>query len=63
MIEVGFDIRPTVDPMGFTYGEGVFGPEVEVRHLDAIRKSLRDPRCAGPDEVYSIAMDVGNARD
>ena len=54
----GFEIRPTVQPMGFAYGEGVFGPQVEVRHLDAIRKSLRDPQCEGPDEVYAIV--VGN---
>ena len=63
MIDVGFDIRPTVDPMGFLYGPGVFGPEVELRRLDAIRKSLRDPGCAGPDPVYAIAMDVGRERD
>ena len=55
----GFDIRPTVDPMGFSYGPGVFGPEVEYRTLDSIRKSLLNPDCSGPDPVYSIAMDVG----
>ena len=55
----GFDIRPTTQPMGFKYGSNVFGPEVENRTLDSIRKSLRDPDCAGPDPVYSIAMDVG----
>jgi glucose-6-phosphate isomerase len=55
----GFDIRPTAQPMGFKYGPDVFGPEVENRTLDSIRKSLRDPGCAGPDPVYSIAMDVG----
>lgn len=55
----GFDIRPTVDPMGFAYGPGVFGPEPELRHLDAIRRSLLDPACDGPDPVYAIAMDVG----
>ena len=59
----GFDIRPTVQPMGFVYGTGVFGPQVEVRRLDAIRKSLRDPQCDGPDEVYAIAMDVGREED
>lgn len=63
MIDVGFDIRPTVSPMGFAYGPGVFGPEVEVRHLDAIRSSLRDPACSGPNEVYAIAMDVGRDED
>ena len=45
--------------MGFEYGAGVFGPPPELRSLDAIRRSLRDPWCAGPDPVYAIAMDVG----
>ena len=45
--------------MGFEYGPGVFGPSPELRSLDAIRKSLRDPACTGPDPVYAIAMDVG----
>ena len=58
----GFDIRPTVNPMGFSYGPGVFGPEVEYRTLDSIRKSLRNPDCSGPDPVYSIAMDVGKSQ-
>ncbi len=55
----GFDIRPTIEPMGFEYGPGVFGPVTENRTLDSIRKSLRNPQCAGPDPVYSIAMDIG----
>lgn len=59
----GFAINPTVDPLGFDYGPGVFGPTVELRALDAIRPSLREPDCAGPDPVYAIAMDVGNEPD
>jgi glucose-6-phosphate isomerase len=55
----GFDIRATEKPFGFDYGKDVFGPQVEIRTLDAIRKSLFDPNCKGPEEVYSIAMDVG----
>jgi glucose-6-phosphate isomerase len=55
----GFNIEATTKPFGFSYGEGVFGPEVEIRTLDSIRRSLSDPDCEGPDEVYSIAMDVG----
>lgn len=55
----GFDIQPNAQPMGFKYGHDVFGPEVENRTLDSIRKSLRNPGCDGPDPVYSIAMDVG----
>jgi len=55
----GFAIHPTTQPMGFEYGPGVFGPKVENRSLDSIRKSLHNPDCVGPDPVYSIAMDVG----
>lgn len=55
----GFSISPTENPMGFRYGEDVFGPEVENRRLDDIRKSIMDTDCAGPDIVYAIAMDVG----
>ena len=43
----------------FEYGPGVFGPAHEMRRLDAIRPSLLDPQCSGPDPVYGIAMDVG----
>jgi glucose-6-phosphate isomerase len=43
----------------FTYDPGVFGPKPEYRSLNAIRGSLRDPNCDGPDPVYSIVMDIG----
>ena len=59
----GFDIQPTYEPLGFQYGQNVFGPEVENRSLDAIRKNLMEPTCDGPAVVYSIAMDVGNDDD
>ena len=52
-------IQPLVNPMGFIYGPNCFGPKVENRTLDAIRPSLLDSQCAGPEIVYSIAMDVG----
>lgn len=54
----GLDVAVRNEPLGFVYGEGVYGPEPELRKLDAIRGSLRDPHCDGPDIVYSIAMDV-----
>lgn len=59
MYDPGFDIRPITDPMGFSYGDDVFGPDVERRYLDDIRSSLKDPDCSGPEVVYAIAMDVG----
>jgi glucose-6-phosphate isomerase, archaeal len=55
----GLNIRVRRDPMGFEFGEGVFGPATEYRRLDTIRKSLQDPKCEGPDPVYAIVMDVG----
>jgi glucose-6-phosphate isomerase len=58
----GIAIRPLTDPLGFVYGDGCFGPVVENRKLDDIRKSLHDPDCDGPEIVYSIAMDVGKVQ-
>jgi glucose-6-phosphate isomerase len=52
------NVRPTNDPLGWEIGEGCYGPTPELRSLDAIRKSLRDPNCSGPDPVYAICMDV-----
>jgi glucose-6-phosphate isomerase len=61
--EIGFDIKFDFEKMNFIYGLETFGPIVEKRTLDAIRKSLKNPECDGPDIVYSIAMDVGNMKD
>ena len=55
----GFEIWPIKNPIGFHYGENVFGPQVEKRRLDDIRRSLQNPDCEGPEIVYAIAMDVG----
>ncbi len=59
----GFSIAVTEGRLGFSYGPGTFGPQPETRSLDAIRPSLRDPECSGPDPVYAIAMDVGKVQD
>lgn len=61
--DIGIDLRTTNRPLGFCYGEGAFGPSVEQRRLDDIRKNLMDPHCQGPEIVYAIAMDVGMDRD
>jgi glucose-6-phosphate isomerase len=59
----GIDITPHPSGTGFIYGADVFGPPPENRYLDDIRKSLLNPTCAGPEVVYSIAMDVGKKKD
>jgi glucose-6-phosphate isomerase len=59
----GFDIVSMANPMGFEYGKDCFGPAVECRNIDAIRASLLDPDCEGPEIVYAIAMDVGKNKD
>ncbi|PTX64415.1 glucose-6-phosphate isomerase [Melghirimyces profundicolus] len=59
VFDPGIDVKVNPSTMNFEYGSGLFGPKPEHRHLDAIRKSLRNPGCSGPEIVYSIAMDVG----
>src|SRR5208283_3089744 len=59
----GLAVRFHRDGLDFEYGAHVFGPQPEHRRLGAIRASLRDPGCEGPDPVYSIAMDVGRTED
>ncbi len=49
--------------LAFEYGPGIFGPEAEMRRLDGIRSSLRNPECDGPDPVYGIAMEIGREID
>jgi glucose-6-phosphate isomerase len=55
----GFDISVTSQPIGFKFGESVFGPHPELRSLAALRPALRDPQVEGPDPVYAIVMDIG----
>lgn len=59
----GFNIEYKSNPLGFVYGEGVFGPQIENRLINDIRESLIDSNCSGPEIVYSIAMDVGKIKD
>jgi glucose-6-phosphate isomerase len=55
----GLAITVSPDELAFEYGPRVFGPRPEFRYLDAIRPSLLNPDCDGPDPVYGIAMDFG----
>lgn len=63
MTNFGVDMAVHSSPLGFSYGNDVTGPMPEIRTLDQIRPSLRDPQCEGPEEVYAIAMDVARMQD
>ncbi|MEG6025043.1 glucose-6-phosphate isomerase family protein [Enterobacter hormaechei] len=63
MANYGLDMTITRQPLGFCYGEDVTGPMPEIRTLDQIRPSLRNPDCEGPEQVYAIAMDVARLAD
>ena len=56
-------LRLSTDELSFEYGPGLAGPTPELRRLDAIRPTLRDPGCSGPDPVYGIAMDIHRDQD
>jgi glucose-6-phosphate isomerase len=62
MLQFGLDVRISDNPMGFGYGDEVIGPLPEIRTLEQIRLSLRDPGCNGPEQVYAIAMDVAKSQ-
>lgn len=57
------DVAVEPNALAFVYGPGTVGPVAEQRRLDAIRPSLLDPQCSGPDPVYGIAMDVAREAD
>lgn len=63
MFNPGFDIRWDEKELEFTYGLETFGPPMELRRLEDIRRSLGDPNAEGPAIPYSIAMDVGKKKD
>jgi glucose-6-phosphate isomerase, archaeal len=63
MLDSALNVTLSDDDLSFHYGPGTIGPPAEFRALDAIRGSLLDSHCSGPDPVYGIAMDVARAQD
>ncbi|ROR22160.1 glucose-6-phosphate isomerase [Mobilisporobacter senegalensis] len=59
----GFDIEAKESPLNFQYGDQVFGAKPELRTIDAVRKSLKNPFAKGPKVLYCISMDVGEKKD
>ena len=59
----GLDIKTKEGRLGFVYGKDVYGPVPEIRTLNDIRSSLKDPDSDGPQELYCISMDVGDKED
>ena len=63
MYNSGLDILPRGEPMGFSVGDSCFEHGTELRSLESIRSSLKNPSCVGPETVYAIMMDVGKKAD
>lgn len=59
----GFPIGMKKEGLGFVLSHDCFDKGTEIRKLDSIRESLRDPACDGPEDVYAIMMDVGLKKD
>jgi glucose-6-phosphate isomerase len=59
----GLELQLSERDLSFSYGPECFGPQPEMRRLNAIRQSLLDTECTGPDPVYGICMDVGKLKD
>ncbi len=49
MLDPILNVRLNKRDLSFIYGTGTVGPPTEFRTLDAIRQSLLDPDCSGPD--------------
>lgn len=62
MFKHGIDLKVEFNE-GFKYNSNSFGPITEIRYLEDIRKSLKDPDSQGPEALYKIAMDIGNKVD
>ena len=63
MFNNGMGIKYDFENKEFMYGDNSFGPVTEKRKLEDIRQSLKNPLSAGPEIVYSIAMDMGRKKD
>lgn len=53
----GFDIDLDLAALTFEFGASMHAVPAERRRLDAIRASLMEPDCMGPDLLYTIYMD------
>ncbi len=59
----GMDIELDLEGLRFVFGSDMHGVPSEQRKLDAVRASLMDPQCAGPDLLYTIYMDFCREAD
>jgi glucose-6-phosphate isomerase, archaeal len=59
----GMDLRLRPGTIDLGFGPSVVHPDGERRSLDAVRPMLSDPGASGPDLLYTIYMDIGEAAD
>jgi glucose-6-phosphate isomerase, archaeal len=59
----GLDLALDGEALALRFGRDVIHPEGELRHLDDVRATLADPEASGPENLYTIYMDVCRAED
>lgn len=59
----GMGIELDLDDLSFRFGREMRSVPDERRRLDAVRASLREPECRGPDLLYTIYMDFARQAD
>lgn len=59
----GLDIQLDREHLALEFGPGVCHPIGVRRTLNDVRPMLRDPQAGGPDELYTIYMDIARSED
>ncbi len=54
----GFPVHIDPETLSLGFGPRISTAPVAVRHLDEVRSLLRDPHASGPDQLYTIYMDI-----
>jgi glucose-6-phosphate isomerase len=59
----GLDLRLDEARLALDFGPQIVHPAGEIRRLDQVRASLKDPQAIGPDHLYTIYMDIARQQD
>jgi glucose-6-phosphate isomerase, archaeal len=59
----GLDLQLDPEALELRFGPGVVHPDGERRRLDDVRATLADRNASGPDDLYTIYMDIAREED